>query len=70
MDSIRRETDHSELMEGLYLKVEDDERVLSRYKYVPASFLTAVLDSGSHWLNRPIIPNQLRAGADLWGAEQ
>lgn len=55
-----RETDPSDLMEGLYLKVEEGGRVAERYKFIRASFLTAVLDSGSHWLDRPIIPNRLR----------
>jgi hypothetical protein len=46
-------------MEGLYIKVEEDGQVLQRYKYVRASFLTTVIDSGSHWLSRPIVPNRL-----------
>jgi hypothetical protein len=54
-------------MEGLYLKVEEGGRVVERYKLVRSSFLTAILDSGSHWLDRPIVPNQLRDGADLYG---
>jgi hypothetical protein len=60
------ETDRSDLMEGLYLKVEEGGRVVERYKFIRASFLTAVLDSGSHWLKRPIVPNQLRDGVDLF----
>ena len=39
---------------------------MERYKWVRASFLTSVVDSGSHWLKRPIIPNQLRAGVNLF----
>ena len=62
-----RETDPTDLMEGLYIKVERGGRVVDRYKYVRADFLTAVLDSGTHWLSRPIIPNRLRDGVDLWG---
>ena len=61
-----RETDPSELAEGLYVKVEDGGRVVERYKWIRASFLTSVLDSGSHWLSRPIIPNQLAEGVDLF----
>jgi len=60
------ETDASGIMEGLYLKVEEGGAVTERYKYVRASFLTAVLDSGSHWLARPIVPNRLADGATLW----
>jgi hypothetical protein len=61
-----RETDHSDLMEGLYIKVEEG-RVVERYKYVRASFLTAVGDSGGHWMHRPILPNQLHPEVDLFG---
>ena len=58
-ERIARETDSSDEMEGLYLKLEEDGRVLGRYKWVRASFLTTVIDSGSHWLNRPIVPNRV-----------
>jgi len=69
-ERISAETDPSDLMEGLYIKVESDGRVSDRLKFIRASFLTAVIDSGSHWLNRPIIPNQLAAGIDIFGAQQ
>ncbi len=49
----------AEPMEGLYLKVEEDGVVTERYKWVRASFLTEILDSGTHWADRPITPNQL-----------
>jgi hypothetical protein len=65
---VVRETDQSSEMEGLYLKVEEVGRVVERFKLVRASFLTAVLDSGSHWLDRPIVPNRLRDGVDLYAA--
>jgi hypothetical protein len=57
IDRVRRETDPTDLMEGLYIKVESAGAVLARYKWVRATFLTQVIDSGSHWLSRPIIPN-------------
>ena len=60
------ETDASGLMEGLYLKAEEDGRVVERFKFVRSGFAQAVDDSGDHWLNRPVIPNQLREGADLF----
>lgn len=62
-----KETDQSDLMEGLYIKVEEGGQVVERYKFIRASFLTTVLDSGSHWLRRPILPNQLRPDVDLFG---
>jgi hypothetical protein len=63
---VRAETDPGDTMEGLYIKVEEEGQVVGRYKYVRASFLTQVLDSGSHWLTRPIIPNGLADGVDLF----
>jgi hypothetical protein len=59
-ERIVRETDPTDNMEGLYLKVEEDGEVKARYKYIRADFLTAVLDSGTHWLRRPILPNLTR----------
>ncbi len=64
---VGKETDPSDLMEGLYIKVEEGGRVVERCKFIRASFLTTVLDSGSHWLRRPILPNQLAEGVDLFG---
>ncbi len=60
------QTDPTIIMEGLYIKVEEEAIVTARYKYVRASFLTTVLQSDGHWLNRPIIPNQLRPEVDLF----
>ena len=68
-ERIWKETDHADLMEGLYIKVEEQHSVVGRYKYVRADFLNSVVDSGSHWLQRPIIPNQLREGVELFGGE-
>jgi hypothetical protein len=61
-----RETDPTTLMEGLYIKAEEEGTVTERYKYVRTGFLQTVFDSGNHWLDRPIIPNQLRSGAELF----
>jgi hypothetical protein len=66
-DKAVLETDPSDLMEGLYIKVEENGQVIERYKHVRADFLTAVVDSGTHWLRRPIVPNGLAEGVDLFG---
>ena len=58
-EKICRETDRSTTMEGLYLKIEEDGCVKERVKFVRASFLQTVEESGTHWLDRPIIPNGL-----------
>ena len=65
-EQAARETDGSALMEGLYVKVEEGGTVTERYKYVRASFLQTVLDSQSHWMDRPILPNCLRPGVSLF----
>lgn len=71
-DRAMQETDHADLAEGLYIKVEDPVTgvVLARFKWIRASFLTSVIDSGSHWLSRPIVPNQLADGIDLFSELQ
>lgn len=60
------ETDPSTTMEGLYVKVEEGGVVTERYKYVRSSFLQTVVDSGSHWLDRPLVPNGLHEGVSLF----
>ena len=64
-----RETDSAGLMEGLYIKAEEGGRVTERFKYVRGSFTQAVDESGDHWLNRPVIPNRLREGVDLFAPQ-
>ncbi len=66
-DRSIQQTNQSLLMEGLYIKVETPELTVARYKYVRPDFLTTILQSDSHWLSRPIIPNQLQDGANLFG---
>jgi hypothetical protein len=56
----------TEPMEGLYLKHEENGLVLARCKYVRTDFPQAVAESDTHWMDRPIVPNQLRAGVDLF----
>lgn len=58
-EQVLSETDLTQLMEGLYIKVEDQGVVQERYKWVRHGFLQTALSSGSHWHDRPIIPNQL-----------
>lgn len=60
-DKALAESDKSDLMEGLYLKIEEHGAVTERYKFVRADFLTAILDAGGHWLDRPILPNRVAA---------
>ena len=59
-----RETDPSRTMEGLYIKLEENGQVVDRVKFVRASFHQCVDASGSHWLDRPIVPNGLCRSLD------
>lgn len=65
----KKQTDNTELMEGLYIKIEDEDYVLGRMKYVRASFLNTIMDSETHWVNRPIIPNRLKCGINIFSEE-
>lgn len=66
LDMALSQTDLSGIMEGIYIKVEDGDYVTNRLKYVRITFLNTILDSESHWMNRPLIPNRLEAHADLF----
>ena len=66
LELVRKQTDNADLAEGLYIKVEEEGRVVERYKFVRAEFLQSVVDSGSHWMDRPILPNRLRADVDIF----
>ncbi|MDE7355035.1 MAG: RNA ligase family protein [Acetatifactor sp.] len=61
-----RQTDLTGIMEGIYIKVEDGDYVTDRLKFVRGSFLNRILDSESHWMNRPIVANRLAEGVDLF----
>jgi hypothetical protein len=66
---VRAQTDDHDQMEGLYLKWEADGQVQGRYKFVRASFHAALAASGSHWQRRPILPNRLSPGIDLFNTQ-
>jgi len=61
-----QQTDLSDLAEGLYLKTESQGEVTGRYKWVRPDFVQTILDSGSHHSRRPVLPNQLAPGVDLY----
>lgn len=58
--------DKSDLMEGLYIKVEEDGFVTERYKYVRHDFVQAIIESKVHHSQQPFIPNQLAPGVDIF----
>lgn len=65
-DMVARQTEDSDLAEGLYLKAETADRVLDRFKFVRADFSQAIQAADGHWLDRPILPNLLADGIDIF----
>jgi len=65
LERVRAQTDPSDDLEGLYVKVETDDAVTHRFKFIRSTFLSSAGESESRWLTRPIVPNQLRPGVDL-----
>lgn len=66
MAFVEKQTDDSDLAEGLYLKAETGGEVMDRFKYVRADFLQAIADSEGHWLDRPVLPNGLAPETDIF----
>lgn len=64
-DRALQESGQSDLSEGLYIKIETEEGTIGRYKWVRPDFLQAILESGSHWRDRPMIQNRLADGVDF-----
>jgi hypothetical protein len=58
-ETVLQQTDKSGMMEGLYIKQEDDLQVLGRYKFIRYEFLDTILTSGSHVRDRLPIYNSL-----------
>lgn len=66
-DRVRRQTDGHDDAEGLYLKVERDGQTVDRMKYVRPSFTQSIEVAGDHWMERPLLPNGLAPGVDIFG---
>jgi len=69
-ERVQSETDMTGLMEGLYIKVEEDSRVIERYKLVRDSFVNKIIEGDEHHLNRQVFPNQLREGVHIFSQTQ
>lgn len=66
LEMTMNQTDLSDKSEGLYIKWEEDGIVKGRYKLVREGFLQVITDSNTHWKSRPICPNQLAKGVDIF----
>ncbi len=65
-DKVDEQTEDSELAEGTYLKLEDADQVRDRFKYVRSDFMQAIQAADGHWQDRPILPNALADGVDIF----
>lgn len=65
-DMVQKQTEDSNLAEGLYLKQETDLTVQDRFKFVRSDFMQAIEASEGHWNDRPILANQLAEGVDIF----
>lgn len=65
-DRALAEGDRSDLAEGVYVKFETDDLTVGRLKLVRPDFTQVIIDSGSHWADRPLIANRLHPDADLF----
>jgi hypothetical protein len=45
------------LMEGVYGKIEEEGRVVGRFKWVRQEFVRSIVDSGLHWRTMPLVAN-------------
>lgn len=64
---VLAQTEDQDLAEGLYVKVESKGVVTGRCKYVRPGFVQSLIEGDSHWHSRPILPNQLAPGVNLFG---
>lgn len=55
-----------QLMEGLYIKWEENGIVKGRYKYVRPIFVQTIKDYGKHWVERQSIPNSLSLSTNMF----
>ncbi|WP_346897112.1 RNA ligase family protein [uncultured Roseibium sp.] len=68
-DMVEKQTEDSDLAEGLYLKLETEGEILDRFKFVRGDFLQTIQEADGHWLDRPILPNRLAGGVDIFAPQ-
>ncbi|MEL6521230.1 MAG: RNA ligase family protein [Pseudomonadota bacterium] len=68
-EMVDQQTEDSEMAEGLYLKLEADGQVMDRFKFVRADFLQAIQAAEGHWQDRPVLPNRLEKGVDIFAPQ-
>lgn len=63
---VLEQTEDSDLAEGLYIKLEEGDETVGRLKLVREDFIQTIVENTSHWHSRPIVPNGMAAGVDLF----
>lgn len=65
IDRTLKETAMTDVMEGLYIKLEEGDETVGRLKWVNPWFLQTIMDSESHHANRIIVENCLAPDVDI-----
>lgn len=60
VETALEETELGMYPEGLYIKEETDLETVGWYKYVRPKFIETIVNSGTHWKSRHIVPNLLK----------
>lgn len=58
--------DDSRVIEGIYIKLEQDGKTVDRLKWVRTGFLQAIQSADEHWQSRFPVPNLLEAQTDVF----
>jgi hypothetical protein len=66
IDRAFRNTDNTNLMEGLYIKIEHNNNVQNRLKFIRPDFIATIVNSTTHWVDNNTVLNRLRPGTNLW----
>lgn len=66
IDNAFKYTDDSNLMEGLYIKVEHDNQVKNRLKLIRPDFIANIVSNDVHWSDNEPVLNRLRPGINMW----
>ena len=64
-DVANKAVGDDDMAEGLYIKIEDGDETVDRFKWVRHGFVQTILDNNQHWSARPIIRNGLADGVDI-----
>ncbi len=64
VDDVMSTTDTAPMMEGVYIKIEENGCVTDRLKYVRADYVQHANVDTQEWLKKTIVPNQLAVPFD------